>query len=83
MAYVSDFYSKMHVFIGFCLSMLFVDFSTVSSVARGSLCDDPAKSFLVIVLVRLGGYQKCHQLGGLNNKTLFLRVLEARRFSSW
>lgn len=53
MACVSDFYSKIHVFMGFCLSMLLIDFSNVSCVATGSLCDDPAKAFLVIVLVSL------------------------------
>ena len=35
--------------------------------------------FLVIVLVSWGSYDKYHRLGGLNNKHLFLTVVEAEK----
>lgn len=73
MTCVSGFYSKTHVFSW----MLFGNLSTVSYVASGSFCDNSAKSLMVIVFVSPGCYNKCHQLGALNNTHLFLTVLEA------
>lgn len=57
------------VFLNFCPWMSFVDFSTVSSVAHGSLCEGPSKTFLAVVFMCLGCSNEMSSMAWLKQQT--------------